>query len=160
MIVRALRGSFNLAPNMLKRASFSDKFFHSVAPVPIYVSESLILSVGITYLSLSSVDWNRCTVLHRNLLCSVFRIRQTIKRANRPSVFIVYDYRADSCESQPHKGHLTSILNYRWFPSYLPCTLILFPFHLLPFAAHPTWFFFSFFPCFPAIFILLPSQQQ
>ena len=36
--------------------------------------------------------------------------------------------RIEPCESQPHKGHLTSKSNYRWFPSYLLCTLILLPF--------------------------------
>ena len=55
--------------------------------------------------------------------------------------------------AQPHKDHLTSKLKYRRFPSYLLCTLILFPFHLFP-----TGFFFYFFPGFLAIFTLLSSN--
>jgi len=63
---------------------------------------------------------------------------------------------ADPCESQPHKARLTSKLNYRRFPSYLLCTFLLFPFHLLPSPVHPTGFSFCFFSGFLAIFILFP----
>ena len=63
-------------------------------------------------------------------------------------------------ESQPHNGHLTFKLKYRRIPSYLLCTLLLYPFHLLPSPLHPTGFSFSFFLGFLAIFILLSSQQQ
>ena len=61
------------------------------------------------------------------------------------------------CESQPHKGHLTSKPNYRQFPSYLLCTPLLIPFHLLPSPVYPTGFSFCFFPGFVAIFTLLSS---
>ena len=63
--------------------------------------------------------------------------------------------------SQPHKGHLTSKPHlYRRFPFYLFCTLLLFPFHLLPSPVHPTRFSFCFFPGFLAIFTLLSSNNN
>ena len=66
----------------------------------------------------------------------------------------------DPCESQPYMGHLTSKLNYRWFPSYLLCDLLIFPFHLLPSRVHPTRFSFCFFPGFLAIFTLLSLNNN
>ena len=39
---------------------------------------------------------------------------------------------ADPCESQAQKGHLTSKLKCRRFPSYLLCTHLLFSFQLFP----------------------------
>ena len=58
------------------------------------------------------------------------------------------------CESQPHKGHLTSKLKYKWFPSILLCTHLIFPFHILPSPVYPTGFSFCFFPGFLTIFTL------
>ena len=76
-------------------------------------------------------------------------------------LWIMYAYWADPCESLHHKGHLTFKLKYRWIPSYLLCTLLLFPLHLLPSPVHPTRFSFCFFfPGFLVIFSLLSSQQQ
>ena len=60
---------------------------------------------------------------------------------------------------KPHKGHFTSKLKYRRFPSYLLCALLLLPFHLLLSPVHPTGFQFCFLPCFLAIFILLSSKN-
>ena len=51
-------------------------------------------------------------------------------------------------------------LTPRWFPSYLLCTLLLFPFHLLPSSVHPTRFSFWFFSGFLAIFSLLSSNNS
>ena len=62
--------------------------------------------------------------------------------------------------NQPHKGHLTSEFIHRRFTSYLPCTLLLFPFHLLTSPVHPTGVSLGFFPGFLVIFSLLSSQQQ
>ena len=50
--------------------------------------------------------------------------------------------------------------NYRRFPSYILCTLLLLPFHLLPFPVYPTGYSFCLIPGFLAIFILLSSRQQ
>ena len=66
----------------------------------------------------------------------------------------------DPCESQTRMGHLTSNLIYRRFPSYLLCTLLLLPFHLLPSLVHPTGFSFCFFPGVLAIFTLLSSNNN
>ena len=57
-----------------------------------------------------------------------------------------------ACESQLHKGHLTSKLNYNTVP-VLPS--LIYPFHLSPSPVHPTGSFFCFFPGFLAIFISL-----
>ena len=62
--------------------------------------------------------------------------------------------------SQSHMGYLTSKLNYRRFPSYLLCTLLLFPFHILPSPVHPIGFSFCFFPGLLAIFTLLSSNNK
>ena len=51
-------------------------------------------------------------------------------------------------------------LKYRRFPSYLFCTLLLLPFHLLPSPVHPTGFSFCMFPGFLAIFTLLWSNNN
>ena len=61
---------------------------------------------------------------------------------------------------QPHKVHLNFKLIYKWFSSYLLCTFLLFPFHLLPSPVHPTRFSFCVFPCFRAIFTLLSSNNN
>ena len=61
-----------------------------------------------------------------------------------------------NCESQPPKGHLTSKLKYRRFPSYRLCTLVLFPFHLLP----SYQIFPLFFPWLPCHFYLVVIEQQ
>ena len=47
--------------------------------------------------------------------------------------------------------------NYRRFPSHLLCTLLLFPFHVLPSPVHPTEFFF---PGFTDIFALFSSNNN
>ena len=59
------------------------------------------------------------------------------------------------------KGHLdlTSNLNYRWIPSYLFCTLLLFPFHVLPSPVHPTGLSL-FLPWLPCHFYLLSSNNN
>ena len=72
----------------------------------------------------------------------------------------VWEHEKLSCESKPHKGHLTSKLKCRQFPSYLLCILLLVPFHLLPTTVHPTGFCFCLFPGFLAIFILLSSNNN
>ena len=60
------------------------------------------------------------------------------------------------CESQPHKGHLTSKLKNRLkLRSYLLCNLLLVPFHLLPSPVYPTGLSSCFIPGFLAIFTLL-----
>ena len=64
------------------------------------------------------------------------------------------------CESQSHKSHLTAKLIYRPFPSYLLCTLLLFPIHLLLSPVHFTGFSFCFLPGFHAIFTLLSSNNN
>ena len=47
--------------------------------------------------------------------------------------------RFDPCERQPHKLHLTSKLNSKTFPVYLPFDPShIFPFHPLPSPVHPT----------------------
>ena len=68
--------------------------------------------------------------------------------------------RADPCESQPHKGNLNSKLKYRRVPSYLLCTLLSFPIHLLVSPVHLTGFSFCFLPGFHAIFTLLSSNNN
>ena len=82
-------------------------------------------------------------------------------------VFLFYDFsvcwrikKGLTLFSQPHKGHLAFKLKYRWFPSYLLCTLLLFTFHLLPSPMHPTGFSFCFFPGFLAVFTLLSSNNK
>ena len=49
---------------------------------------------------------------------------------------------------------------YRRFPSYLLCTLLLFPSHLSPSPVHPTGFSFCFFTGFLAFFTLLSSNNN
>ena len=62
--------------------------------------------------------------------------------------------------SHQHKDHLTSKLKCRRFLSYLLCTLLLFPFHLLPSPVHPTGFTFRVFPGFLVIFTLSSSNNN
>ena len=67
-------------------------------------------------------------------------------------VFISLVYQLFSL-SQPHKGYLTSKLNFKTvlvIPSLDPS--LIFPFHLLPSPTYPTGFSFCFFPGFLAIF--------
>ena len=45
-------------------------------------------------------------------------------------------------------------------PIFFFCTLLLFPFHLLPYPVHSTGFYFFFFPDFLAIFTLLSSNNK
>ena len=47
---------------------------------------------------------------------------------------------------------------YRQFPFYLLCTLLSYPFHLLPSPMHPTGFSLCFLPGFLATITLLSSQ--
>ena len=58
---------------------------------------------------------------------------------------------------KPTQSH-DSKLKYRRFQSYIFCTLLLFPFHLLPSPVHPTGFSSCSFPGFLAIFTLLSSN--
>ena len=68
---------------------------------------------------------------------------------------------ADLCQSQPHKGHLTSKLNSKTVPVLLSLDpSLIFPFHLLPSPVHPTGFSFCFFPGFLVIFIILSSNNN
>ena len=64
------------------------------------------------------------------------------------------------CESQAHKDHLTSKLKYMQLPSYLLCTLLIFPFHLIPAPMHHTGLSFCFFPGFLAMFTLMSSKNN
>ena len=59
-----------------------------------------------------------------------------------------------------HMGPLVFKLKYRWFPSYLLCTLLLFPFHLLLFPVHPTGYSSCFFPGFLIMFAMLSSKNN
>ena len=49
---------------------------------------------------------------------------------------------------------------YRWFPSYLLCTFLLFPFYLLPSPVHPTGFSYCFFPDFITTTTKISSFRQ
>ena len=76
-------------------------------------------------------------------------------------VFTLYDsYLYDRLASQSDMGHLTYKLNYRRYPSNLPCTLLLFLFNLLPSPVHSTGFSLGFFRGFLAIFTLLSSNKK
>ena len=66
---------------------------------------------------------------------------------------------ADWLATLPRSQYLTYKLKYRRLPFYL-CTLLLFPFHLLPYPVHPTEFSFCFFPGFLVIFTLLSSNNS
>ena len=65
-----------------------------------------------------------------------------------------------SAWNQSRKAHLTSKLKYRRSPSYLLCTLLLFPFNFLPSPVYPTGFYFCFFPGFLTIFALMSSNNN
>ena len=67
-----------------------------------------------------NLNWN-------NLLLFV----QFFPNLNIYPLQIIFIPKPDPCE-QPHEGHLTSKLKYRRFSSYLLCTLLIFPFRLLP----------------------------
>ena len=64
------------------------------------------------------------------------------------------------CEATSQGGHFPSKLKYRRFPSYLLCTLLIFPFHILPSPVNPTGFSLCFFLGFLAIFILFSSNNN
>ena len=53
------------------------------------------------------------------------------------------------------QGSLTSKLEYRRFPSYLLCILLIFPFHLLPPRCTLNWIFLLFHPRLPCHFYLV-----
>ena len=60
-----------------------------------------------------------------------------------------------SCESQPHKGYITSKLNSMTVPVLTSLDLyLIFSFHILISPVHPTRFFSCFFPGFLTIYIL------
>ena len=83
-------------------------------------------------------------ILYFNIIATIWIIPNEVYILQLTSA----DIKSDPCESQPHKGHLTSKLKYRRFPPYLLCTLLLFPFHLVPPTVHLIGFFFCWIPCY------------
>ena len=80
----------------------------------------------------------------------IFPVEQTKKTARRK------EWHSTHCSlSQHHKGHLTSKLKYRLFPSYLLCTLSLISFSSFTFPGAPCRIFLLFLPWLPCYFYLI-----